>query len=160
MNVDELNSTLSRKAIPKSAPKWAKKNALATVSTVVTTLAAAVAIFAWLGLKPAIPLGWDEAYVTHEQFNLLLVSIVKSVEKIETELGSLKEDIKEAKGLAAMLEEMEAAVVEEPRTELPENEPIPITPNANIRPSSPANPLKDSYDRIQGLQREQRTLRR
>ena len=85
MNVDELNSTLSRKAIPKSAPKWAKKNALATVSTVVTTLAAAVAIFAWLGLKPAIPLGWDEAYVTHEQFNLLLVSIVKSVEKIETE---------------------------------------------------------------------------
>ena len=168
MNIGELNDTLSRKALPQSAPRWVKKNALATVSTVVTTLAAAVAIFAWLGIKPATPLGWDEAYVTHEQFNLLLVSIVKSVEKIETELGSLKSDIKEAKSLAAMLEEMEAnveALDEEPEIEEivvadpPEahmEEPIPITPNVRI----PTAPLKGAYGKIQELQMEQRILRK
>ena len=169
MNYEELNDTISRKALPRSAPRWAKKNALATVSTVVTTLAAAVAIFSWIGFKPAPALGWDEAYVTHEQFNLLLVSIVKSVEKIENELGSLKDDIQEAKDLSAMIHELERreeeSVAEEEFVAPPaaahlEDEevlPIPITPNMKLNTSVP---LKGAYGKIQELQMEQRVLRK
>jgi len=154
---------ISDKAIPPNAPHWVRKHSLSTVSTIVTTLAAAVGIFAWLGIKPAQPLELNEAYVTHQQFNMLMINMVKSVENIERELGSIKSDVEKAKEMSVIFDEMNEALEsgapeETRRGELPENEPV--VEEIVVAPPEPKTRLKNAVESIGRLQMEQRVLRR
>lgn len=139
------------KTIPKNAPGWAKKKPLAFVTTVISTLAGVVAIAAWLGFRPPQVLAADEAFVTHQQFNLLLVNLVESVEELEDNFDDVKDKITRLEMLAELMSRPSggssamsapAPVVEELVG--------PPEPDARVR-------LNAAKEKIEMLQLEQRT---
>lgn len=123
------------------------KSSLTTLATVTTILASVVAVAAWMGFKPdKEPTPWDKAYVTHQQSNLFMVDMIKSIGVIEKELDRMKSEIEVAKKLP----KIEGQPIVAPGESSP-----PIESSSNV-----IKPLKKTFKDVQRLQIEQRTLRK
>lgn len=89
MDANALRSR-AEKALPQNAPQWAKRNPLTAVSTLLTIATSVITILVFLGFQPKT-LAENEAYVTHQQFNLLVVELVKTVREMEADVAELQQ---------------------------------------------------------------------